>query len=131
MTRIGASSHSNASSWMMAARLWPIPPGPESPWTMGTLWQGGVGGAKEAYRRVEPFERLFLDDGGEALADPAGHRVLVDDEHFVAVARDGPQHPAIERREAPQIEHARLDPLLGQRAGHAKRDVHVGAVRHD
>ena len=56
--------------------------------------------AEDADGRVERLERLFLDDRGEALADAAGARVLVDDQHAAAVARDGEHRVAIERRRA-------------------------------
>ena len=49
--------------------------------------------ADDAHRRVERLERFLLDDRGEALADAAGARVLVDDQHAAAVPRDG-QHGA-------------------------------------
>ena len=41
MTRTGASSHSNASSWMMAASDSPMPPVRESSWTISTrpVWR--------------------------------------------------------------------------------------------
>ena len=68
-----------------------------------------------ADRRVEPLERFFLDDRGEALADAAGARVLVDDQHAVAVPRDGQHRRAIERHERAQVEDGGLD-AVGARA---------------
>ena len=59
--------------------------------------------------RVERFERLLLNDRGQALADAARLRVLVNDQDAVAVARDGEHGILVERREAAQIEHCGLD----------------------
>src|SRR5437660_12691761 len=46
---------------------------------------GRVERADDAHRRVEAFERLFLNQRGEAFANPAGARVLVDDQDLVTV----------------------------------------------
>ena len=52
------------------------------------VWHRRVERAEDADRRVERLEGFFLDDRGEALADAAGPRVLVDDQHAAAVPGD-------------------------------------------
>ena len=92
---------------------------------------GRVERADDPHRRVERLERLLLDDRGDALADAAGARVFVDDQHAAAVAGDAEDGVAVERRERAQVEHRRLDAVGGQPLGDAHRDVDVGAVGDD
>ena len=81
--------------------------------------------------RVERLERFLLDDRREALADAAGARVFVHDEHAAAVPREREHRRAVERRERAQIEHAGLDAVGGEPLGDTQRGVDVGAVRND
>ena len=62
---------------------------------------------------------------------PPVRDVLVDDQHAVAVARDGEERLAVERGEAAQVEHGGLDAVLRELLGDAHRDVHVRAVGDD
>src|SRR6266550_2182764 len=64
---------------------------------------GGVEGAEDADGGVEVVERLFLDDGGDRLADRAGAGVLVDDEDTVAAAGEGEDRFAVEGSERAEI----------------------------
>ncbi len=80
---------------------------------------------------VERFERLFLNDGCDALADTAGTGVLMDDQHAVAVSGDGEDRVAIERRERAKVQHARLDAIERQRVGDSQGRVDVRTVRND
>src|SRR6185436_20580760 len=81
---------------------------------------GSVQGADDAHGTVEILERLLLDDRGEALADAAGARVLVRDEHLAAVPPDGQERVAVERGEAAEVEHGRLDAVLREAVGDAQ-----------
>src|SRR5213078_4553086 len=66
---------------------------------------GSVERADHTNGRVERLEGLLLDDRGEALADAAGARVLVDDKDPAAVPRYGEERLLVERREPSQVEH--------------------------
>src|SRR5206468_3321279 len=87
--------------------------------------------ADDADGRVERFEGFLLNDGGEAFADTAGARVLVNDEDLVAVTRDVQQRIAVERHEAAQIEDARSDAVRGELLGEPQSDVHERAIGND
>ena len=50
--------------------------------------------AEDSDRRIELLERFFLNHCGDALADAAGARVLVDDQDAAAVAGDGEDRAA-------------------------------------
>src|SRR5262249_8075035 len=92
---------------------------------------GRVESAEDAYGRVQVFERLFLNECGEALADRAGARVLVDEEDAMAPAREREEGRAIQRDERPEIQDRGLDAVFRELLGRARRDVNVGAVRDD
>ena len=55
----------------------------------------------------------------------------MNDQHPVARARQRQHRCPIKRREAPKIEDAGFDAILGQAIGDAERDVDVRAVRHE
>src|SRR5581483_10682451 len=80
---------------------------------------------------VEKFEGFFLDDGGDAFADAAGSRILVDDQDAVTTAREGKDRGAVERHEAAQVKDAGMHAVLRERIGHARGDVDVGTIRND
>src|SRR6266487_6966755 len=71
-----------------------------------------IEGADDADRCIEGFEGFLLDDGGEAFADAACARILVDDQHLMATARERQDSGTIQRHERSQIEHARFDAVL-------------------
>ena len=52
----------------------------------------------------------------------------MDDQHAVAVARDGEDRLLVERRQAPQIEHRRFNAFGRQLVRDAHAVMHVGAV---
>src|SRR5262245_188038 len=95
------------------------------------IGHGRVQGAENPDRRVERLERFFLDDGRQALPDSAGPRVFVNDQDTLAVTRDGQDGLAIERREAPQVEHAGLDACRGKAIRYPERHVHVRTISND
>ena len=86
--------------------------------------------AENADGRIERFERLLLDDRGNAFANAAGARVLVNNLHAIAVARDRENRMLVERREAAEVEHRGFDAFRGQLLGNAHAVMHVGAVRN-
>src|SRR2546426_3215013 len=92
---------------------------------------GRVERADDAHRRVEPFEGLFLNLRGEAFTNPAGARVLVDDQNFVTMSGDGEERLAIERHEAAKIDDARLHAVVCEPVRHAHPDVDVCAVGYN
>src|SRR5689334_14830907 len=64
------------------------------------LWRVGerhVMRGHAAHRRVEPLERQLVDPGGDLAGDPAGHGVLVDDEHPVGLLHGGEDRLVIHR----------------------------------
>ena len=89
--RTGASSHSNASSWMIAARLSPMPPVRESSWTMRTLM--AAAGQREDRGAIERRQRAQVEDarldavGGQRVGDAQRDvhvRAVRDDRQVVA-----------------------------------------------
>src|SRR6185312_7399885 len=74
-------------------------------------------------RGVEPLERFLLDDRGDALADAAGSRVLVDDEDAAAMAGEGENRRSIDRRERAEVEHRHADAVATQAFGDVQRTV--------
>ena len=73
-----------------------------------------VEGAEAAHRRVEVFEDMLRDQRAELPARPAGHVVLVDDQHFAGVGRGLEQSAAVEGAEAAHVEDGRADAILGE-----------------